>query len=78
MGEDKKFLQKDMPRLYSFLHYRIIDVSTIKEICKRWLPNLHPYVKQMKHRALDDIKESIEELKHYKQHIFDKVNHEFA
>eukprot|EP00347_Sterkiella_histriomuscorum_P006123 403353981 len=90
VGEDKKFLQKDMPKLYNFLHYRIIDVSTIKELCKRWIGDptaqnaagdhwkinekIQPaFVKQCTHRALDDIRESIAELKHYKTHIFDKV-----
>lgn len=71
--EDKKFLQKDMPALYSFLHYRIVDVSTIKELCKRWLPSLTAPPKMECHRALDDIKESILELKFYKEQIFDKI-----
>jgi oligoribonuclease len=63
-----------MPRIYDFLHYRIVDVSTIKELCKRWLPTLKAPPKKETHRALDDIRESIEELKFYKSMIFDKVN----
>ena len=61
-----------MPKLYEFLHYRIVDVSTIKELVKRWLPDLKAPAKKECHRALDDILESIEELKFYKQYIFDK------
>jgi oligoribonuclease len=59
-----------MPNLYKFLHYRIVDVSTIKEICKRWIPSLPPFQKKECHRAMDDIRESIEELKFYKTHVF--------
>ena len=62
-----------MPKLYDFLHYRVVDVSTIKEISKRWLPELKNYEKMGKHRAIDDIRESIEEMRYYKTHIFDKV-----
>ncbi|CDW81752.1 oligoribonuclease [Stylonychia lemnae] len=75
VGEDKRFLSKDMPRLHDFLHYRVVDVSTIYECMRRWLtPEDVPENKKItKHRALDDIKESIAQLKHYKTHIFDKV-----
>ena len=56
-------MKKDMPRIEEFLHYRMVDVSTIKEMVRRWLPrNFNAPVKKLKHRALEDIKESIEEL----------------
>ncbi len=69
---DKMFLMRYMPRLCNFLHYRIIDVSTIKELGYAWYPNdtSFAFEKKNHHRALDDIKESIEELKKYKQHLF--------
>lgn len=69
---DRLFLRKFMPTLDGFLHYRIIDVSTVKELCKRWNPNLSKEQpeKQYTHRALLDIKESVEELKFYKEKFF--------
>ena len=72
VGEDKNFIRKDMPKLYDFLHYRVVDVSTVKELAKRWMPNLKAPKKKECHRAMDDILESIEELKFYKQTIFTK------
>ncbi|KAJ8412590.1 hypothetical protein AAFF_G00129260 [Aldrovandia affinis] len=69
---DKKFLDKYMPQFMRHLHYRIIDVSTIKELCRRWFPEeykLAPH-KKASHRALDDIQESIKELKFYRANIF--------
>ncbi|XP_028133136.2 oligoribonuclease, mitochondrial isoform X2 [Diabrotica virgifera virgifera] len=69
---DRMFLIKNMPSLHNYLHYRLIDVSTVKELCRRW--NLEVYKKdpskQFTHRALSDIKESIEELKFYKENFF--------
>ncbi|TNV78945.1 hypothetical protein FGO68_gene3211 [Halteria grandinella] len=59
-----------MPNLYNFLHYRIVDVSTVKELAKRWFPSLPAMPKKLSHRALDDIEESIEELKYYQSRIF--------
>ncbi len=59
-----------MPRLEEFLHYRNIDVSSIKELVKRWYPSLPPYKKENSHLALSDIKESINELKYYRQKVF--------
>ncbi|CAO3648549.1 unnamed protein product [Cunninghamella blakesleeana] len=68
---DKRFLEKEMPQLIEHLHYRIIDVSTVKELTKRWYPDVfNGLVKKGEHRALDDIKESIDELKYYQQHVF--------
>ncbi|KAI8367598.1 ribonuclease H-like domain-containing protein [Radiomyces spectabilis] len=68
---DKRFLEKEMPDLVRYLHYRIVDVSTIKELTKRWYPDVASgLVKKGAHRALDDIKESIDELKYYRQHVF--------
>lgn len=67
---DRAFLAKEMPEVLDLLHYRIVDVSTIKELVKRWYPNLERYRKKEAHRALDDIIESVEELRHYRQHIF--------
>lgn len=60
-----------MKKLDEYLHYRIIDVSTIKELARRWAPQVFDkVVKKNSHRALDDIKESIEELKLYRKHLF--------
>lgn len=68
--QDRRFLLKYMPDLESFLHYRNIDVSSVKELARRWYPSLRPYQKQKTHLALNDIKESISELKYYRKHIF--------
>jgi len=67
---DRAFLAKEMPEVLDMLHYRIIDVSTIKELVNRWYPGTPRYNKKEAHRALDDIIESIEELRHYRQHVF--------
>ncbi|CDI83545.1 oligoribonuclease, putative [Eimeria acervulina] len=67
---DKEFLRKEMPALLEFLHYRILDVSSIKVIAQRWFPLVAPAKKQYMHRALDDIKESIRELAYYRERIF--------
>jgi len=77
-GEDKRFIAKEMPILYDFLFYRVIDVSVIKELCRRWLPSLPAMQKQLKHRALEDIEESIEELKYYQKQIFSKIGSDFS
>ncbi|KAJ8716494.1 hypothetical protein PYW07_003121 [Mythimna separata] len=69
---DRLFIRKYMPILDNYLHYRVIDVSTIKELAKRWYQkefSLMPQ-KKFRHRSVDDILESIEELKYFKQHIF--------
>ena len=68
--QDRLFLLNYMPQLENFLHYRIVDVSSIKELIKRWYPTLPTFQKKKTHLAMDDIKESIEELKYYRQNIF--------
>ena len=68
--QDRRFLIKQMPRLEAFLHYRNIDVSSLKELVKRWYPSLPPYEKKKIHLALSDIIESINELKYYRQNVF--------
>ncbi|GAA5936806.1 hypothetical protein JCM10213_000065 [Rhodosporidiobolus nylandii] len=72
---DKAFINKDLPRLASKLHYRILDVSSIKEIGRRWYPSLGWQSKkdEAEHRALADIKASIAELKYYREHLFKPV-----
>ncbi|KAI9321286.1 ribonuclease H-like domain-containing protein [Dichotomocladium elegans] len=68
---DKRFLEKEMPDVVDFLHYRIVDVSTVKELARRWYPDVAKnIVKKNTHRALDDIKESIAELEYYRKHVF--------
>lgn len=67
---DRLFLNKYMPVFTNHLHYRIIDVSSIKELSKRWYPGLKIPNKMNSHRALDDIKESINELKFYRLSVF--------
>jgi oligoribonuclease len=68
--QDRRFLIKQMPRLESFLHYRNIDVSSVKELARRWYPSLPRFQKKETHLALSDIKESIEELKYYREKVF--------
>ena len=69
--QDRRFLTKYMPRLEGYLHYRNIDVSSIKELVHRWYPpSFHAPKKQKAHLALDDIRESVEELRHYRKHVF--------
>lgn len=66
--QDRRFLARYMPDLEDYFHYRNIDVSTIKELARRWAPEVYESVKKTsKHLALDDIRESIEELKHYRE-----------
>jgi oligoribonuclease len=67
---DRIYLQKYMPKLLQFLHYRLIDVSSIKELVERWEGEKKLFKKANTHRALDDIKESINELKFYREHYF--------
>lgn len=71
IGQDRRFLYKHMPTLEEYFHYRYIDVSTIKELTRRWKPEvLSGFTKQGSHLALDDIRESIAELQFYRQHVF--------
>jgi oligoribonuclease len=69
--KDRAFLERYMPSVVELLHYRIVDVSTLKELAKRWFPaTLLPPKKKELHRALDDIRESIEELRYYRANLF--------
>ncbi|GAA3519540.1 oligoribonuclease [Actinocatenispora rupis] len=72
IATDRGFLARDMPRLDDHLHYRMIDVSSVKELCRRWYPRAYfgQPQKGLAHRALADIKESIRELAYYRQAIF--------
>lgn len=68
--QDRRFLVRYMPKLEAYFHYRNIDVSTLKELAKRWNPNLAKgWVKKGAHQAMDDIVESIEEMKYYQTHF---------
>ncbi|MCF6187626.1 MAG: oligoribonuclease [Desulfobulbaceae bacterium] len=68
--QDRRFLARLMPELEEFFHYRNLDVSTLKELARRWAPKIMDgFSKNNTHLALDDIKESIEELKYYRQHL---------
>lgn len=69
--QDRRFLTRYMPDLEGYLHYRMIDVSSVKELARRWRPDIaSAVVKQNAHTALADIRESIEELRHYREHFF--------
>jgi len=70
IGQDRRFLFRHMPRLEAFFHYRSIDVSSIKELVRRWYPGLPRFEKKKAHLALSDIRESISELIYYRQHVF--------
>ncbi len=68
--QDRRFMARGMPKLEAFFHYRNLDVSTLKELCRRWKPELASgFKKHQKHTALADIVESIEELKYYREHF---------
>ncbi|MCV7152428.1 oligoribonuclease [Mycolicibacterium pyrenivorans] len=72
IATDRGFLARDMPKLDDYLHYRMIDVSSIKELCRRWYPRIYfgQPAKGLAHRALADIHESIRELRYYRQTAF--------
>jgi oligoribonuclease len=72
IATDRGFLARDMPALDDFLHYRMIDVSSIKELCRRWYPRVYfgQPAKGLSHRALADIRESIRELEYYRRTVF--------
>jgi len=68
--QDRRFMARGMPKLEAFFHYRNLDVSTLKELCKRWKPEIvGGFKKHQKHTALADIIESIEELRYYREHF---------
>lgn len=70
IGQDRRFLWRYMPKLEAYFHYRNIDVSTLKELASRWAPQIKEgFKKQSSHQALDDIIESIEELRYYREHF---------
>jgi oligoribonuclease len=70
IGQDRRFLYRYMPRLEAYFHYRNIDVSTLKELAARWAPEVkNGFNKESTHQALDDIIESIEELRYYREHF---------
>lgn len=68
--QDRRFIINYMADLDAFLHYRLVDVSSLKELSRRWYPQLKPPPKKESHRALDDIRESIEELRFYRTSMF--------
>jgi oligoribonuclease len=69
--QDRRFMARYMPKLEAYFHYRNVDVSTVKELCKRWQPDLvKGFAKQQAHTALADIIESIDELKYYREKFF--------
>lgn len=70
VGQDRKFIARWMKPIDAYLHYRIVDVSSIKELARRWYPELPPFEKKERHRALDDILESIAELRYYQERLF--------
>ena len=70
IGQDRRFLFNYMPELHSFFHYRNIDVSTLKELARRWKPEVLSQVsKEGSHKAIEDIRESIEEMRYYREHF---------
>ena len=70
IGQDRRFLVRYMPKLERFFHYRNVDVSTLKELAKRWKPEAYTsFKKAQKHMALADVHESIDELAHYRKHL---------
>jgi len=70
IGQDRRFLARYMPGLEAFFHYRNVDVSTFKELAKRWRPEVYSgFKKRQKHTALADVHESIDELEHYRVHF---------
>lgn len=68
--QDRRFLARHMPRLEAFFHYRNLDVSTVKELAQRWYPAVPKFAKAENHRALADIRASIDELRYYRAKIF--------
>ncbi len=75
IGTDRRFLAAQLPEVEDFFHYRSVDVSTIKELCRRWRPDVFKSapVKKGNHRALQDIRESVAELAYYRRTVFDRA-----
>lgn len=71
--QDRAFIDRYMPDLAAYLHYRNVDVSTVKELVRRWYPALPTYKKEGAHRALSDIRESLAELRYYREKIFREI-----
>jgi oligoribonuclease len=73
IGTDRRFLATQLPEIEDFLHYRSVDVSTLKELCRRWRPEVYRAAPEKKggHRALQDIRESVAELAYYRDALFD-------
>ena len=70
IGQDRRFMVRYLPRLEAYFHYRNLDVSTLKELCRRWKPEVAKgFVKKADHTALADIRESIAELRYYREHF---------
>ena len=68
--QDRRFLAREMPELEAYFHYRNLDVSTLKELARRWRPEvLRGFQKESRHLALDDIRDSVEELRYYREHL---------
>ena len=76
IGTDRRFLATQLPEIEDYLHYRSIDVSTIKELCRRWHPEVYKGAPTKKggHRALQDIRESVAELAYYRQAVFHRLD----
>ena len=69
--QDRRFMARLMPQLEAFFHYRNLDVSTVKELARRWAPGVaEGFTKESTHLALDDIRDSVRELQHYRAHLF--------
>jgi len=77
IGTDRRFLAAQLPEIEDFLHYRSVDVSTVKELCRRWRPDVYKGAPEKKggHRAMQDIKESVAELAYYRTALFDRDDH---
>ncbi|HEU0196115.1 MAG TPA: oligoribonuclease [Nevskiaceae bacterium] len=70
IGQDRRFLARWMPKLEAYFHYRYLDVSTLKVLCQRWAPKVaEGFTKESAHRALDDVRDSIDELRYYRAHL---------
>ncbi|MDP6148581.1 MAG: oligoribonuclease [Candidatus Thalassarchaeaceae archaeon] len=70
ISQDRRFMRRYMPELHDFFHYRSVDVTSIKILARSWYPEVKKWRKNSGHRALDDIRGSIEELEYYREHLF--------